>query len=112
MSPKTLQLYKDRLNEMRTRLQRAVEDSISSVAEQIETSNEPETTNISGIESEAVIEQTEVGLLREVQAALDRIDAGVFGRCISCSEIIPQDRLQTIPYTPYCIQCERESERN
>jgi DnaK suppressor protein len=45
-------------------------------------------------------------LLRAVNAALDRIDAGTFGKCRDCGQLIGEDRLEAIPWTRYCITCQ------
>ena len=48
--------------------------------------------------------------LREVDAALDRIEKGVFGLCESCSKPIPKSRLKIIPYARLCIECKKDEE--
>lgn len=48
-------------------------------------------------------------LLDEINAALDRIGRGVFGRCEECEKpITPKARLKEIPYTRYCVECARK----
>jgi RNA polymerase-binding protein DksA len=44
-------------------------------------------------------------LLREVEAALGRIENGTYGACCRCSASIDPARLKAIPYTPYCMEC-------
>ena len=50
----------------------------------------------------------EEGLIEEINAALDRLDKGVFGVCESCKENIPDARLQAVPYARCCIVCARK----
>ncbi len=45
-------------------------------------------------------------LLREVRAALSRIDAGTFGICLDCQEEIGMKRLTAVPWTAACIVCQ------
>lgn len=52
----------------------------------------------------------EANLLREVNAALGRIDAGSFGRCETCSKVIAKTRLEAIPYARQCIRCAKLAE--
>jgi RNA polymerase-binding transcription factor DksA len=47
-------------------------------------------------------------LLEQTAAALERIDQGAFGRCQECGAEIPRDRLEALPYTPYCVACARK----
>ena len=49
-------------------------------------------------------------LLREVRAALSRIDAGTFGICIDCEEEISMKRLAAVPWTASCIVCQETAD--
>jgi RNA polymerase-binding transcription factor DksA len=54
--------------------------------------------------------ENEQGTLELVNAALDRLNHGKYGRCEECNEPIAKPRLQALPYTRHCIQCARELE--
>jgi RNA polymerase-binding transcription factor DksA len=47
-------------------------------------------------------------VLEEIDAALDRVRAGTFGRCEECATAIPKTRLQALPYARYCVACARK----
>ncbi len=49
--------------------------------------------------------------LREVRAALCRVDAGTFGICVGCEENITLKRLVTAPWASYCIVCQEATDR-
>ncbi len=64
------------------------------------------------------VQEIEVGLManeqamiREVAAALARMDAGSFGRCETCGKPIPKSRLEAVPYARECIACAKKSEK-
>jgi RNA polymerase-binding transcription factor DksA len=40
--------------------------------------------------------------IRAIDAALDRIKAGSFGKCVTCGDPIDAERLETLPHTPFC----------
>ena len=44
----------------------------------------------------------------QVDAALLRLDAGVFGLCIDCGADIPVDRLRALPFA---LRCEEDASR-
>ncbi len=46
-----------------------------------------------------------IEVLREVDAALERMNAGKYGSCESCGEPIPEDRLDARPYARLCMAC-------
>ena len=52
-----------------------------------------------------------VGLLREVDSALERMAKGTYGLCQECHETIEQDRLLADPLVRYCLDHLSESER-
>jgi DnaK suppressor protein len=54
--------------------------------------------------------ENEQATLELVQAALNRIDAGSYGKCSECGEPIAKQRLQYLPYVKSCIQCARKLE--
>ena len=54
----------------------------------------------------------ESNLLRNVRAALRRIDEGTFGVCLHCEEDISPKRLAAVPWTAFCIQCQEMADRN
>ena len=54
----------------------------------------------------------ESNLLRNVRAALQRIEDGTFGVCLHCEEDISPKRLNAVPWTPFCIQCQEMADRN
>jgi len=49
--------------------------------------------------------------LREVRAALSRVDSGTFGICLDCEEAISMKRLVAVPWTTSCIVCQEAAER-
>jgi len=54
------------------------------------------------------IESRELG---QIEHALQRIVEGAYGRCEFCNTKIAEARLNALPYTNSCIDCQRENER-
>ena len=48
--------------------------------------------------------------LTHIEAALERIEGGIYGICTECEGKIPKTRLKAIPYTPHCVKCASELE--
>jgi DnaK suppressor protein len=53
----------------------------------------------------------ESNLLRNVRAALRRVEDGSFGVCVHCDEDISPKRVAAVPWTPYCIGCQEAADR-
>jgi len=43
--------------------------------------------------------------IRQIEAALARIGSGEYGICVTCGEPISEERLDVLPYTPFCRDC-------
>jgi DnaK suppressor protein len=48
--------------------------------------------------------------LTQIERALVRLKQGTYGLCEACQKKIPVGRLNALPYTTYCIECQREME--
>ncbi|MFE6828413.1 TraR/DksA family transcriptional regulator [Streptomyces sp. NPDC057690] len=48
-------------------------------------------------------------VLAEVDAAFVRLQDGSYGICRSCSKPIPVERLEILPYTSFCVPCQRSA---
>lgn len=68
-----------------------------------------------GIDPHSYSEVTEVlasgahRALRDVLAALRRIDEGTYGRCTECGQHLPLERLEVLPQVAECLACSRRS---
>jgi len=49
--------------------------------------------------------------LGQIERALVRLKQGTYGVCESCAQKIPVGRLNALPYSTLCIDCQREMER-
>lgn len=43
--------------------------------------------------------------IRMIEAALARLAAGEYGHCMKCGAEIGEERLDVLPYTPFCRTC-------
>ena len=62
-------------------------------------------------ESYFTVAETDAAILAQVGAAIERIDAGTFGRCVVDGREIDPHRLQAVPWTPYCRKHQEQLER-
>ncbi len=57
------------------------------------------------------LSETQRQRIRDIDAALERIDNGQYGVCMSCGEEIAQRRLEVRPFSRYCIECKTDIEK-
>ena len=115
MTTKEQASFKLQLLELRKRLLREVGKTEEALREDIVKPGEissvpthPADEDVEGLDSEIAIAHNEEFLLEEVEAAIERFDAGTFGVCQQCGHTIGAERLQAVPYTAHCIVCAGE----
>jgi len=54
--------------------------------------------------------ESEEALAREVGEALVRLEQAAFGVCETCETPIPLARLEILPFTRYCVECQQKRE--
>jgi DnaK suppressor protein len=64
----------------------------------------------SGEEIASTLAELESKELAQIERALRRLKAGVYGKCEACSLTIPVARLNALPYSTLCVKCQREME--
>jgi RNA polymerase-binding transcription factor DksA len=55
--------------------------------------------------------QNQQQVLNSILTALDRIDAGTYGKCERCGKDIPEERLKAVVYATRCVSCEQVVEQ-
>lgn len=59
-------------------------------------------------ENEEVLTSLDASLteeLRQIGRALERIEAGDYGKCETCGSEISKNRLEAVPHASHCIKC-------
>lgn len=63
-------------------------------------------------EPEPTLDEQETAALSQIDAALKRMEAGVYGECMDCGLAIPPQRLQATPQALRCATCQEIAERD
>src|SRR5438477_11685200 len=50
-------------------------------------------------------------LVRQIRAAIDRVNQGGYGVCLECEEPISHKRLAAVPWAALCIHCQQQADR-
>lgn len=107
-----LKLHKrlvDRRNALRAILTREVADlNVGDV-----TGDEADAAFDSGAEEvSSSLAEIEARELKMIEKAITKLKNGTYGQCEHCEKKIPVARLNALPYSVYCMPCQREMERN
>ena len=114
MDKRKLDQFKKRLEERQTQLKR----NVSRTEQDGRSADEGTAQDIadraaSSYNKEFLFHQSsnERQTLQMVEGALNRIREGTFGECISCGNEINAKRLEAVPWTRYCIECQEKLEK-
>jgi RNA polymerase-binding transcription factor DksA len=58
------------------------------------------------------LQTIEEDVLTQIESALERIEAGTYGRCQECGQSIMPERLKILPYATLCVNCQSAQEKN
>jgi len=50
-------------------------------------------------------------IVQRIDAALERIGAGEYGRCAHCGKPVQKARLDAVPWALHCIECQELQDR-
>ena len=110
MSDLELRHYRKRLLALRDRVTNELPRLAEIVLTDARAQGEHDVAVSESADTELLLEHTEEDIRSLVMQALQRIDVGTYGRCQMCGGPIGKTRLDAIPYTLYCVACEREIE--
>jgi RNA polymerase-binding transcription factor len=113
-----LSTYQSRLFQLRSRLLREVGTVEEALHEDMVTAGDtsavpshPADQDVEGFDEQVALAQNEEQLLEEVEAALERIEAGTYGNCERCGREIPKRRLDALPQAATCVECARSDNK-
>jgi len=117
MTQEQIDEFRDRLLEERNRLLENIRTSDDHRAETVQPSREVSTQptraadhDAEGLEKQVTRDQTIRHEWQAVDMALARTQDGTYGNCQRCGSEISQERLEVIPYAPFCVRWEHEVE--
>lgn len=115
LSEEQIQMFRHALLESRKILMTAIEgESESSQTVELDQSKVGRLSRMDALQGQAMTQETkhrhEEGL-RNISAALSRIESGDFGYCLKCDELISIERLQVDPAASLCITCANQAEQ-
>jgi RNA polymerase-binding transcription factor len=110
--------FRSLLLEERERVQQAIQglrddhpDSLGGESDELSTADDNHMGDLATAtldrEIDYSLEDNSGHILREIDAALKRIDDGTYGICTNRGEQIPIERLEAMPWASTCIDCAR-----
>lgn len=116
-------MYKNKLLKEREKVELLLEDmkknevinSNNEMAQELSAYDNHPADNATALfdkEKGMALARNETNILSKIDSALKNIENGTYGKCVKCGADIPDERLQFIPYTDYCIKCKKQDNSN
>jgi DnaK suppressor protein len=100
-------MLESKRDEVRKRLRRLEDITVERAPDPVD-----EMEMIKARESAVTLLERDSELLRQIGAALEKIEAGDFGLCTLCGKEIQWKRLRAVPWAIYCVACQDEVDRS
>ncbi len=115
MTKRNGQFHRDNLLELRARLLGDVNtmaDAVLNDAAPVRMPSEMADVGTDAFEQELTLGLlgNEEEVLQQIDAALQRIENGSYGKCEECGRAIAKVRLDAIPYAALCVRCASQHE--
>lgn len=114
----TLSLHRERLLHERTQLLQRIAQERGGLISRADMAAEHDVRSfddraqaISERNDEFAMNEHETAELGDIEAALERMDAGTYGQCTDCGVTIPPARLNAYPTAKRCIDCQTVAEQ-
>ena len=114
----TLSLHRERLLHERTQLLQRIAQERGGLVSRADMAAEHDVRSfddraqaISERNDEFAMNEHETAELGDIEAALERMDAGTYGQCTDCGVSIPPARLNAYPTAKRCIDCQTVAEQ-
>lgn len=103
-------LLRKRLNALQREIHHSMIETRAQLS--VERCVQPEPNGLPDNDLAIVNVNTHSTVLRSIDDALNRLDAGTYGSCVDCLERIAVKRLLAMPFVTHCRSCQEEFERH
>ena len=99
------QAIRDQLMSEKDELKKRVDRIHDHARDPLEQDSAEQAAQLGNVAVVSALEAEAVGEIAEIDAALQRLDAGNYGICITCGEPISEPRLKARPASAQCVDC-------
>lgn len=111
MGPDQANVARDKLLAERARLTEELQAAIETPDQMTYGSQAAAASQVFDQQRSLALRERATQQLALVDAALERIDEGTYGRCIRCQREIATERLEALPWAAHCIECQTAVDR-
>ena len=97
--------FRDQLEQHKSELNERISKIKADIAGGLEADSAEQATQLENRDVLTALVREGEEELKQIKAALRRMDDGTFGTCVACGESINPERLEARPYSSECISC-------
>jgi len=117
MNARDVKAYRERLLALRERVGGEVNHVVESLHDDVDINENNSAAPVhladvaeSAVDADVAVLETTRGILDQINAALERVGRGTFGKCETCGTAISAQRLDALPYAAQCAHCAKTAE--
>jgi RNA polymerase-binding protein DksA len=96
---------RDWLTQQKAELRKRVSRIHEHARDPLEQDSAEQAAQLGNVEVVSALESEAIAQIAEIEAALQRLQAGTYGICFSCGEPISEGRLKVRPAATKCLDC-------
>lgn len=105
MTPAQIDTIRERLISQKRDLEMRISRIHEHAREPLEADSSEQAAQLGNVAVVSALESEAVGEIAEIDAALQRLEHGRYGICVSCGEEISPQRLEARPACTECLDC-------
>ena len=109
MDKRRVRVFRDRLVGRRERLMGQVQEAERYSRERdSEATQDPADMAANAYTKELMVSMSDNDrqLLKLIDEAVERMEAGTYSKCVRCGTVLPEKRLEAVPWARFCISCQ------
>src|SRR2546421_10291999 len=114
MDKRRVRVYRDKLLDRREGLVGQVQEAeLYSRERDSEATQDPADMAANAYTKELLVSMSDNDrkMLNLIDEALERIEAGEYGKCVRCGAVLPDKRLDALPWARHCLPCQDMQEK-
>lgn len=105
LGPTDLERISQVLQSEKLELEKRINAIHSHARDPLEADSAEQAAQLGNVAVKVALEHEALGEVAEINAALQRLEAGNYGICVGCGEDIGKERLNARPWSSECLDC-------
>lgn len=105
LAPQDLAQFREQLTQLKAELEKRVDRIHDHARNPLNADSAEQAAELGNVAVVSALETEAIEEIEEIKSALQRIESGDYGICVSCGEYINHKRLEARPESTECLDC-------